>query len=109
MQKKSVGPQIRKLMIDEIFQTTMNKIERNARKSFKEVVSNILRNRKSPNYKSIVGEMPKNFQKLGYRMSVKVHYLSSNLDFFSANLGSMSEEQDERFHQNFLKMESRYQ
>ena len=33
-------------------------------------------------------------------MSVKVHYLHSHLDFFPANLGHMSEEQDERFHQD---------
>ena len=42
-------------------------------------------------------------------MSVKVHYLHSHLDFFSANLGHMSEEQGERFHQDIKTMETRYQ
>ena len=53
-------------MTDELFQITMNEIERNTLESFEEVVLNFLRCRKSPNYKSIVGEMLNNFQKLGF-------------------------------------------
>jgi hypothetical protein len=33
-------------------------------------------------------------------MSAKVHYLHSHLDRFPENLGGLSEEQDERFHQD---------
>jgi len=33
-------------------------------------------------------------------MSVKVHYLHSHLDRFPENLGDLSEEQRERFHQD---------
>jgi len=33
-------------------------------------------------------------------MSVKVHFLHSHLDYFPENLGAMSEEQGERFHQD---------
>ena len=60
-------------MTDEIIQTKMKEIERNAWESFKEVVSKFLGNRKSPNYVSIVGESLRNFQKLGCRMNVKVN------------------------------------
>ena len=77
--------------------------------SFKDVVSNFLGNKKSPNYQTIVEQMLTNFQTLGCRMSVKVHYLHSHLDFFPANLGHMSEEQGERFHQDIKTMETRYQ
>ena len=42
-------------------------------------------------------------------MSAKVHYLHSHLDFFPANLGHMSEEQGERFHQYIKTMETRNQ
>ncbi|GFU98556.1 uncharacterized protein TNCV_3653871 [Trichonephila clavipes] len=42
-------------------------------------------------------------------MSVKVHFLHSHLDYFSENLGAVSEEQGERFHQDIKEMERRYQ
>ena len=40
-----------------------------------------------------------NFQALGARMSIKVHYLFSHLDRFPENIGDVGEEQGERFHQ----------
>lgn len=42
-------------------------------------------------------------------MSLKVHFLHSHLDFFRENLGEVSEEHGERFHQDIAKMEKRYQ
>ncbi|GFX39838.1 tigger transposable element-derived protein 1 [Trichonephila clavipes] len=42
-------------------------------------------------------------------MSVKVHFLHSHLDYFPENLGDVSEEQGERFHQDIKEMERRYQ
>jgi hypothetical protein len=33
-------------------------------------------------------------------LSLKVHFLHSHLDFFPQNLGAVSDEQGERFHQN---------
>ena len=42
-------------------------------------------------------------------MSLKVHFLDSNLDSFPENLGDYSEEQGERFHQDIAEMEKQYQ
>ena len=42
-------------------------------------------------------------------MCIKLHYLFSHLDYFLANLGDVSEEQGERFHQEIKIMEERYQ
>ena len=42
-------------------------------------------------------------------MSIKVHYFKSHLDSFSENLGSVSDEQGERFHQDIKVMECYYQ
>ena len=53
--------------------------------------------------------MPQNIQALGARMSIKLHYLFSQLDYFPENLGDVSEEQVERFHQDIRAMEERYQ
>ena len=35
---------------------------------------------------------------MGCRMSLKIHFLHTHVDFFPANLGTTSDEQDERFH-----------
>ena len=42
-------------------------------------------------------------------MSIKVHYLHSHLSEFPANLGDVSEDQGERFHQDVKVMDERYQ
>ena len=42
-------------------------------------------------------------------MSLKLHFLDSHLDFFRDNLGDVSDEHGERFHQDIQVMEKRYQ
>lgn len=42
-------------------------------------------------------------------MSLKIHFLDSHLDFFPENLGALSDEHGERFHQQLKSMERRYQ
>jgi hypothetical protein len=42
-------------------------------------------------------------------MSLKVHFLGSHLDFFPENLGAVSDEHRERFHQDIYNMEKQYQ
>lgn len=103
------GPQIRKLLRDESFVTIMTEKERAAWLSFKSVVENFLGNHKSENYRELVVEMLKNYEKLGCLMSYKLHFLDSHLDNFPQNLGDYSEEQGERFHQDMKEMERRYQ
>ena len=46
---------------------------------------------------------------MGSRFLLKVCYLHSHLDFFRENLGDVSEEHGERFHQDIQTMERRYQ
>lgn len=87
----------------------MNDLERAAWTSFVEVTKNFLGNHKANNYLQIVNNMLENFKNLKCNMSIKVHYLHSHLDQFPENLGSYSEEQGERFHQDLKTMEERYQ
>ena len=42
-------------------------------------------------------------------MSIKVHFLKIHLNEFPANLGDVSDEHGERFHQGIKVMEKRYQ
>ncbi|GFU71227.1 uncharacterized protein TNCV_3782131 [Trichonephila clavipes] len=102
-----VGPDIRKLLQDETFVTKMEMKERNAWNSFKLVVTGFLGNRKDPNYKALVAELLQNCKILGRNMSVKLHFLHSHLDYFPENLGAVSEEQGECFHQDIKEMERR--
>jgi hypothetical protein len=45
------------------------------------------------------------FKDLGCSMSLKVHFLASHLDYYTENLGAVSKEQGERFHQDIKEME----
>jgi hypothetical protein len=56
-----------------------------------------------------VEEILSSYQKLGCNMSVKVNFLSSHLDFFLKNCGSVSDEHGKRFHQDTAAMEGRYE
>jgi hypothetical protein len=42
-------------------------------------------------------------------MSLNIHFLHFHLDFFRDNLGAVSDEHGERFHQDIASMEKRYQ
>ncbi|GBM23562.1 hypothetical protein AVEN_46244-1, partial [Araneus ventricosus] len=104
-----VGPDIRKMMKDENFETKMETNRRKAWESFNLVITSFLGNKKDSNYKSIVEEMIKNFKILGCSMSLKVNFLVSHLDYFLENLGAVRKEQGERFQQDIMEMERRYQ
>ena len=53
--------------------------------------------------------MLQGFRALEYDMSLKSLFVSSHLDVFSKNLGTVSEEQGERFHRSIREMKRRYQ
>ena len=57
----------------------------------------------------MVSNFIESYEKLGCRMSLKLHFLHSHLDFFRDNLGNVSEEHGERFHQDIQVMKKRYQ
>ena len=103
------GPKIRKMIRDKEFTKSMTNIEKRAWLAFVEVVNNFLGNKKAENYREIVNEMLSSFELHGCNMSIKIHFLFSHLDQFPENLGDVSDEQGERFHQDIKVMEERYQ
>lgn len=103
------GPDIRKLLSDPLFVENMNEKEKEAWSSFKNVVLKFLGNDKDPDYKNIVQCMLTAYKEQGCKMSLKVHFLHSHVDYFPKNLGAYSEEQGERFHQDVRDFERRYQ
>jgi hypothetical protein len=104
-----IGPQIRQLLKDTEFAAKMASVELSAWNGFRSVVENFLGNHKSDDYEHLLATMIQSFEALGCRMSVKIHFLHSHMDYFPSNLGAFSEEQGERFHQDICEMERRYQ
>ena len=104
-----VGHQIRELMKDSMFDDALSAVELSAWRSLKSVITNFLGNNRSAKYEKEIDELLKNFRKLGAHISVKMHFLRSQLDYFPQNCGDLSEEQGERFHQDIRVMEVRYQ
>ena len=104
-----IGPQIRKIMADEHFQDILSRSEKYAWVAFKSVVTNFLGNKKCADYVTVVKKCISAYKHLGCNMSLKIHLLDSHLDFFPENLGAVSDEHGERFHQDISVMESRYQ
>ena len=109
-----IGPQIRELMQDKQFDEDRNETERNAWLSFKRICKDFLGNHKAAKYQDVVQDLVTSYKAMGCNMSLKIHFLESHLDFFffffpPENLGEVSDEHDERFHQDIMAMEKRYQ
>ncbi|UYV79031.1 hypothetical protein LAZ67_17000790 [Cordylochernes scorpioides] len=104
-----VGPQIRELQQDGNFQNSLNEVETAAWNSFRKVCKIFLGSVKVENYRDIVNDLLLSYKALGCNMSLKIHFLHSHLDFFPDNLGAVSDEHGERFHQDISSMEKRYQ
>ena len=77
--------------------------------SFVLVTQKFPRNRKAENYHKLVEDVLSKFKDLGVKISVTVHYVFSHLDHFPTNLGDLSEELGERFHQDIYVMEEKHQ
>lgn len=49
------------------------------------------------------------FERMKINMSTKIHFLFQHLDFFKDNLGKISDEHGERFHQKIKHIEHRFE
>ena len=68
------GPQVRELMKDSTFDDTLSATELSAGGSLKSAITNFLGKNLCEEYEKEVDELLKNFQKLGARMLVKMHF-----------------------------------
>ncbi|UYV64577.1 hypothetical protein LAZ67_3001230 [Cordylochernes scorpioides] len=100
---------IRELLQDENFKNSLNEVEAAAWNSFRNVLKNFLGSVKVENYRDIVNDLLLSYKALGCNMPLKIHFLHSHLDSFPDNLGAVSDEHYERFHQDISSMEKRYQ
>ena len=105
-----VGPQIRELQKDSHFEECLSpKEKKNAWVSFKNVTQNFLGRKRATNYEGLVQEMINAYRDLGCNMSLKVHFLDSHLNYFPESCSDVSDEHGERFHQDIMFLEKRYE
>ena len=104
-----VGPQIRQLFQDNIFNNLLEGKEKRAWDAFKLVATNFLDNDRADNFEVSVENHLEAYKSLGCNMSLKIHFLHSHLDYFPLNCGAVSDEHCERFHQTIWTMQQRYQ
>jgi hypothetical protein len=96
-------------MFDEDVLFTTIEVEREAWIAFKSVVTKFLGINKDPDYVTIVANMLEKFKFLGCLTSLKKFFEFALALFFPENLDGVSEEEEERFHQDIKEMERRYQ
>ena len=56
----------------------------------------------------VVNNLLSHYHDIGCSMSLKVHVLHSHLEFLAENLGDVSDEHGERFHQDISVMERQF-
>jgi len=56
-----------------------------------------------------VQDLLTSYKVMGRNMSLKIHFLELHLNFFPENLGEVRDEHGERFHQDIMAVERRYQ
>ena len=95
-------------MKDPAFVSHTTVVESAAWCSYMSMVKESLGKKRADCYQDIVKQMLTNFQTLGARMCINLHYLFSHLGRFPDTLGDVSEEQGKRFHQAIKTMEPRY-
>jgi len=76
-----IGPQIQDLIKDEYFNKLPQGDEKAVWDNFKFVIKGFLGSRRAQNYEDLVNNLLQSYQKLGCKMSLKIHFLHLHLDF----------------------------
>ena len=76
-----MGPQIRKLFRDDMFNNLLQGDEKKAWDAFRLVSTKFLGNIRAENYKELIEDMSL-YHKRGCNISLKIYMLHSHLDFF---------------------------
>ena len=87
-----VRPQIREVLKDTDFGELLNLKELRAWEVFKSVCRGFLGNARVPDYQACIEKLLKSYEDMGCRMSLKIYFLHSHLNFFPPNLGAVSDE-----------------
>ena len=91
------------MLKDTDFEELLNLKELRAWEAFKSVCSGFLGNTRVPDYQVCIEKLLKSYKDMVCRMSLKIHFLHSHLNFFLPNLGAVRDEHGERFHQDITR------
>ena len=89
-----VEPRVREVQKDTDFRELLNLKELRAWEAFKSICSGFLGNTRVPDYQACIEKLLKYYEDMGCRMSLKIHFFHSRLNFFPPNLGAVSDEQN---------------
>ena len=104
-----IGVQIKKIIQCDEFANLLNRTKKTAWNSFGAVVHGFLGNTKAENYLQLVQTLIKNYAKMRYRMSLKVHSLDAYLQKFKDNMGAYTQRsKTSSFMQIILDFKRRY-
>ena len=95
-----IEPDIKKLLNCNIFANSLNLTERKAWNVFRSVITRFLENKKHKKYGANLRNLVNMYKEMGYEMPLKLHFLDLQLDVFKENLGDVSKEHGECFHQD---------
>jgi hypothetical protein len=96
-----VGPQVRQILGSLIY------LERSGWESLKWICSNFFGRKISPDFSDVIQTLPNAYKEMGFSRVTLGALFAFTLDFFQGNLGEVSDEQDEHFHQDFNSTEHR--
>jgi hypothetical protein len=99
-----VGAQVKQLFQDLNFKNKLNAAEKRSWDVFENACSYFLG---SEIYVEILEELLSTYRALGCNMLLKLHFLQFHLDFFMGNMGAVSDEHGEKFHQDIPRMKTR--
>ena len=107
MQKIKV-PKFCQLAENPAFDLILEGREKEAWEALKGVIHGFLGNKREDNYTQLITRLLQKYHQLKCKMSLKIHFLYSHLDFFPPNCGAVSDKHGERY-QDISMMERRYQ
>jgi hypothetical protein len=96
--------QICVMLASQHHEEAMTVVEGKAWEAFRMVVTYFFGSNKCENYEEIVESLIQHYEVLGCRMSIKLHYLHSHLEFLRPNV-DVSKKHDECFHQDVEAIE----
>ena len=92
-------------MQDKQYDEDLNETDRKEWLSFKRICKDFLGNHKAENYQGVVQDLFTSYKAMRCNMSLKIHFVQSNFDFFPESLGEVSDEHGEKFHQDIITRE----
>jgi hypothetical protein len=85
-----------------VFDEALSEVERRTWRVFKAVTTNFLGNFKA---ESLIEKLLNAYKVMGCKMSLRIHFLNSHLDFVPTNFGAVIDEHGECFLQEISMME----